>query len=95
MKSKASFKSHPIHPILVSFPIAFFIGTLVFDILYFSTGNVVYNTIAFYMEICGIAGALLAAIPGLIDYIYTVPPNSSAKSRAAKHGLTNTFMLLL
>jgi uncharacterized membrane protein len=33
MKSKANFKGHPLHPILVSFPIAFFIGTLVFDVL--------------------------------------------------------------
>ena len=33
MKSKAHFKGHPLHPILVSFPIAFFIGVLLFDVL--------------------------------------------------------------
>ena len=33
MKSRANIKGHPIHPILIAFPIAFFIGTLIFDIL--------------------------------------------------------------
>lgn len=33
MRSKASIKSHPLHPILVVFPIAFFIGTSIFDVL--------------------------------------------------------------
>ena len=95
MKSKASFKSHPLHPILVSFPIAFFIGTLLFDVL-----GIVYNgehlhIAALYLEAAGIGFALLAAVPGIIDYIFIVPPKSSAKKRATKHGLTNTLMVII
>ncbi len=95
MKSRASFKSHPLHPILVSFPVAFFSGTLVFDLLavLFNRDHLAF--VGYFLEIAGIFGAVLAAIPGLIDYAHTVPPNSSAKSRAAKHGMTNTLMLLI
>src|SRR5215218_6452442 len=95
MKSKASIKSHPIHPILVSFPIAFFIDSLVFDILSLLSENTALRTTAYHLNIAGVIGAAMAAIPGIIDFIYTVPPNSSGKKRAATHGLLNTTNLLL
>ena len=47
------------------------------------------------MQVCGIIGALLAAIPGAVDYFKTVPPNSSAKKRATKHALLNITNLVL
>jgi nitrite reductase/ring-hydroxylating ferredoxin subunit len=47
------------------------------------------------LNLAGIAGAVMAAIPGIIDFIYTVPPESSAKKRAATHGIANTCMLLI
>ncbi|MDQ3552039.1 MAG: DUF2231 domain-containing protein [Bacteroidota bacterium] len=37
----------------------------------------------------------MAAVPGIIDYIYTVPPDSSAKKRAGKHGLLNTIAVII
>ncbi|MGN6194319.1 MAG: DUF2231 domain-containing protein [Ginsengibacter sp.] len=95
MRSKASFKSHPIHPILVSFPIAFLIGTFVADLIgKFSENNTFWQT-GYYLEIAGIATGLLAAIPGLIDYLFTVPPDSSAKKRGLKHALVNVSHLVL
>jgi nitrite reductase/ring-hydroxylating ferredoxin subunit/uncharacterized membrane protein len=96
MKSKANIKSHPLHPILVGFPIAFFAGTLFFDILaLLLQPNIYIVKTALYLNIGGIATGLLAAVPGFIDYRYTVPPDSSAKKRAVKHGLINTAVLIL
>jgi uncharacterized membrane protein/nitrite reductase/ring-hydroxylating ferredoxin subunit len=95
MKSKASIKGHPLHPILVGFPIAFFTGTLVFDFIGCFTDNDELLKVGYYLELCGIITAVAAAIPGLIDYTFTVPPASSGKKRAAKHGITNTSMLIL
>jgi nitrite reductase/ring-hydroxylating ferredoxin subunit len=46
------------------------------------------------LNIAGIGFALLAAIPGFIDFLYTVPPKSSGKKRAAQHGITNVIMLV-
>src|SRR5687768_12177107 len=37
------------------------------------------------MELAGIISALAAALPGFIDYLFTVPPDSSAKKRATIH----------
>lgn len=95
MKSRANIRSHPLHPILVVFPIAFFIGTFAFDVLASLTGSNDFWQTGKYLEIAGIMSAILAAMPGIMDYIYTVPPKSSAKSRAGKHGLLNSSMLLL
>lgn len=94
MKSTAQIKGHPLHPILVCFPIAFYIGTFVFDILATTRDPAFFHT-AFYLNIAAIGTAVLAAIPGLIDYVKTVPPNSSAKKRGARHGLTNVAVLIL
>lgn len=93
MRSKAQLKSHPIHPILVSFPIAFFTGTFIFDMIGWLVDSDMWR-IGFYLEMGGIAFAVLAAIPGLVDYIYTVPPKSSAKKRATKHAILNVTMLV-
>lgn len=94
MRSRASLKGHPIHPILVAFPIAFFTGTLIFDVLSIIFVDVVFWVTAYYMQVAGIIGAVIAAIPGLIDYIYTVPAKSSAKKHAAKHGIINSTALI-
>ncbi len=90
MISKASFKSHPIHPILVCFPLAFYIGTLLFDALAIIKDEVAFGFTGQYLHVAGIVSAVLAAIPGIIDYVYTVPPKSSGKKRAAQHGIANT-----
>lgn len=95
MKSKANINGHPIHPILVTFPVAFFSGTLFFDLMALMEPLGIYARIAHYLAISGIVTALLAAIPGIIDYLYTVPPQSTAKKRATQHGLLNVGVLVL
>jgi len=94
MKSTAQIKAHPIHPILVCFPIAFYTATLLFDILAVTSDPAFLHT-AFYMNLAAIVTAVFAAIPGVIDYTKTIPPNSSAKKRGAKHALTNIGVLIL
>jgi uncharacterized membrane protein/nitrite reductase/ring-hydroxylating ferredoxin subunit len=95
MRSRANFKTHPIHPMLIGFPLSFFTGAFVFDLLFLVTKNVSLQITGYYLVIAGIVGAVLAAVPGFIDYLNTVPPKSSAKERAAKHGLINTSNLVL
>ena len=94
MKSRASIKGHPLHPMLVTFPIAFFTGTLIFDVIGFVNDDPGFNQAAMYLSVAGLCGGVLAAIPGLIDYIFTVPPKSTGKKRAAKHGITNVGVLI-
>ncbi len=95
MKSKANIKTHPIHPLLIPFPVALLTGAFLFDLIAYVTAKDSFWQTGQYLEIAGIIMAVLAAIPGIIDYTYTVPPASSAKKRAAKHGLINTAMLII
>jgi nitrite reductase/ring-hydroxylating ferredoxin subunit/uncharacterized membrane protein len=85
MRSKASIGGHPIHPTLISFPLAFLSGGFVADFLGVLSARPFLWFIGYYLVIAGIGMALLAAIPGLIDYFFTVPPQSSAKARATRH----------
>jgi uncharacterized membrane protein/nitrite reductase/ring-hydroxylating ferredoxin subunit len=95
MRSKASIKGHPLHPTLIAFPVAFLSGTFIFDILSVVLNKQALWQTAWYLEIAGIVGALIAAVPGVIDFVGTVPPKSSAKKRAAQHGLINVTHLIL
>jgi len=95
MRSRIHIKGHPLHPILVAFPIAFFIGALIFDVLAFIQGNDSFWQTGYYLLVAGIAFAVLAAIPGIVDFFSVVPPKSSGKKRAAKHGILNVIMLLI
>lgn len=94
MKSKVNIKSHPLHPILIPFPIAFFTGTLVCHLIGWLLNKPDLLRTAYYLNVAGLAFGLLAALPGFLDFLYTVPPKSSAKKRAAQHGITNLLMLL-
>lgn len=95
MRSIANIKGHPLHPILVVFPIASFFGAFISDVLVIINENIFFAEMAKHLEIAGIATALLAAVPGTLDYFYTVPPKSSANKRATQHGLLNVTLLLL
>lgn len=93
MRSKAHVKSHPLHPILVAFPIAFFTGTLAFDLMALVLDTPAFDRTAFHLASAGIITALAAAIPGLVDFLYVIPPNSSGKKRGARHGLLNVTVV--
>lgn len=95
MRSKASSKSHLIHPILITFPIAFFIGTLIFDVLALLFNKQAFSQTASYLNITGVIAALIAAVPGIVDYIFTVPPKSSGKKRATMHGILNVTNVII
>jgi uncharacterized membrane protein len=70
MASPASFNGHPIHPMIIPFPIALWVFSLVADIIYLWRGNPVWrDSIAFYTLLAGIIGAVAAAVPGLIDWL--------------------------
>src|SRR5205823_5053656 len=47
------------------------------------------------MMLAGLVGAIAAAVPGAIDYLAVIPPESSAKKRGATHGLLNLGLAAL
>lgn len=85
MRSKASFRGHPSHPALIPFPIAFMAGAFGFDLAGALLEAPALWTTGAYLGAAGVATGMIAAIPGFIDFFYTVPPDSSARKRAIKH----------
>jgi uncharacterized membrane protein/nitrite reductase/ring-hydroxylating ferredoxin subunit len=95
MRSKASVDGHPLHPGLIPFPFAFLIGAFVFNAAGLAFGEPSWWTTGFHLSIAGIVTAVLAAIPGFIDYFATVPPRSAARSKATWHMLLALGTLVL
>jgi nitrite reductase/ring-hydroxylating ferredoxin subunit/uncharacterized membrane protein len=95
MRSKASFRGHPIHPALIPFPFAFLYGGFLFDLAGRLAERPAWWTTGGHLGLVGIAAALLAAVPGFIDYFNTVPPKSSGKQRATKHMVVNLGAVIL
>ena len=94
MRSKAQIKGHPLHPMLIAFPIAFLCGSLVSDVVGKIGGWSSFWTMGGYLNVAAIVSGLVAAVPGLIDYLLIVPPDSSAKTRATWHLTVNTTALV-
>ena len=87
MRSKASVGGHPIHPALIPFPFAFLCGAFGFDLAGFMFAEPALWTTGYYLAVAGLVTGLLAAVPGFIDYLKTVPPQSSGRRRATRHML--------
>src|ERR1051326_4416218 len=68
MSTPASIAKHPIHPMLVGLPMGLWVFSLIADLFSAAGRGDVWKDVAFYTMAGGIAGALIAAIPGLIDF---------------------------
>ena len=68
-QSTAKIGGHPMHPMLVPFPIVCFIGTLAVDVVFLRSGNVNWAIASRYLLGVGIVMAALAAVTGLTDFL--------------------------
>jgi len=91
--STARIAGHPIHPMLVPFPIVCFTGALLTDIAYARTADIMWSNFSAWLLVAGIVMGVLAALAGLIDFI------SNRRIRAQKpawpHLLGNLVVLAL
>jgi uncharacterized membrane protein len=94
MRTPAQIAGHPIHPMLVTLPIGMWVFSLVADLIALRSGAPeTWHAAALYTMIGGIIGALLAAVPGLIDLVSL--RDAAIKSTALKHmGLNLTIVAL-
>jgi uncharacterized membrane protein len=92
MNSKAKLLGHPIHQMLIVFPLGLLATSLIFDIIYWATDNGRWADIAYVMIASGIIGGLAAAIFGLIDWL-AIPKGTRAKRIGALHGLGNVVVV--
>jgi uncharacterized membrane protein len=95
MYSKATIAGHPIHPMLIAYPVAGYTGTLVGFAVYAANGQQFWLNFAIALNIAGVGGALLAALPGVADLALGVPRSSTAKQVGVAHGSLNVVALAL
>jgi uncharacterized membrane protein len=94
MQSRVRAMGHPIHPILVPFPLGLLTTSVIFDVIHLLTGSARWTEIAFWMIAAGVIGGLAAAGFGLIDWL-AIPSGTRAKAIGLGHGLTNVIMVAL
>jgi len=93
MQTPASIARHPIHPMLVPIPIGLWIFSFVCDLFHAGGASAeAWTTVAFYTMAGGIIGALLAALPGLIDLL-SLP--EGPRATAIKHMALNLTIVAL
>ncbi len=94
MKSGAKLLGHPIHPMLIVFPLGLLATAAAFDIVGLVQGNNSWFGVSYWMIAAGIIGGLLAAVFGAVDW-WAIPSGTRAKNIGLLHGGTNVLVVLL
>ncbi len=68
-ESTARIAGHPIHPMLIPFPVAFFVTTFATDLAYWWTRSEIWATASRWLLGAGLAMGAIAAVVGLIDFL--------------------------
>ncbi|MBO9702045.1 MAG: DUF2231 domain-containing protein [Sporocytophaga sp.] len=90
--SKGKLLGHPIHVMLVHFPLALFPVSLVLDIIYLQSGGLLFSTMSFYCLCIGLAGGFAAAVFGLWDLL-NIGKDPDVLRTAFIHGGINSLIL--
>jgi len=92
-RSTAQIAGHPLHPMIIPFPIAFFVSVFVCDIAFKSSGNPAWATAALWLLGAGLIMAALAAVLGLTDF--AGEPRIRALNDAWWHAGINVLAVLI
>ncbi len=94
MESRVKLLGHPVHPMLVAYPLGLLSTAVLFDVLYLVTGSADLATFSYWAIVAGLVGGLAAAVFGLIDWL-SIPKGTRAKRIGAYHGLGNLVVVVL
>lgn len=94
MESRAKLLGHPLHQMLIVFPLGLLVTAVVFDGIYhFGGHDPRWAWVSYWMIVAGLIGGVIAAIPGWIDW-FAIPSGTRAKSIGLVHGLGNAIGVL-
>lgn len=92
MESRVKLLGHPVHPMLVVFPLGLLATAVIFDVVGLVSPDPDWGTVSYWMIAAGIVGGLLAAVFGLIDWL-GISPRTRAKRIGAYHGVINVIVV--
>jgi len=95
MYSVVKVSEHPVHSMLVGFPITLYSITLAAYIAFTVGNDPFWFRVGFAANVAGIGMAVIAAIPGFFDWLMGIPAHSEAKGTGARHGALNLLPLVL
>lgn len=94
MESRVKFAGHPVHPMLIVFPLGLLGTAVIFDIIYLMSDKPEWTVAAHYMIAAGLIGGLAAALFGWLDWL-GIPAGTRARQVGLWHGLGNVAVLAL
>lgn len=94
MDSRAKLLGHPIHQMLIVFPLGLLAMAVIFDLLAIGLAEGYWSEIAYWMIAAGAITGLLAAPFGFVDWL-AIPAGTRAKRIGAVHGAGNVLVVLL
>ena len=94
MESRAKLFGHPIHQMLIVFPLGLLATAVFFDLLAIALTEGYWSELAYWMIAAGVVTGLVAAPFGTIDW-FAVPSGTRAKRIGAIHGIGNVIVVLL
>ena len=94
MESRAKLFGHPIHQMLIVFPLGLLATALIFDVVQLITGNGFWSELSYWMIGAGVVAGLIAALFGLVDWL-AIPSGTRAKRIGAIHGIGNVIVVAL
>jgi uncharacterized membrane protein len=94
MESRAKLLGHPIHQMLIVFPLGLLAMAVIFDLFAIGFSNGYWSEIAYWMIAAGLVTGLIAAPFGLIDWL-AIPAGTRAKRIGALHGGGNLIVVVL
>jgi uncharacterized membrane protein len=94
MESRVKLAGHPVHPMLIVFPLGLLAAAVVFDIIYLISSAAQWTLAAYYMIGAGLIGGLAAALFGWLDWL-GIPSGTRARRIGLWHGLGNVAVLAL
>ena len=94
MESRAKILGHPAHQMLIVFPLGLLGTSVIFDLIYWFTGNPTFAQVGFWMTVSGIIGGLIASPFGTIDWM-AIPQGTRAKRVGLLHGGGNFLVTIL
>lgn len=67
--STVAIAGHPLHPLIVTFPIAFLTGAFGTDVGYWLTGDPFWARASIWLIMAGFVAGLVAAATGMLDFL--------------------------
>jgi len=98
MRSRFQIAGHPVHAMLVAYPIALYITSLLCDFIYLWRADPFWYQMAFWNMLIGFLGHLASAVPGFVDYLHIAKEAPKAHRTATMHlglGLTLAVLYLI